>query len=640
MSTPISLRSSRLASTAIALVLLLSCRGLPPALSPKDAAAARAPAYELMKREELEALVSRDPAAFLEAFASLSSATATRDNAATATVGAQAEAQAISLEELSPLATQAAKKLYSDYRAALAEKDLEKARSLMQSLGAAAEDSSIAPLLDADTAAVAARSGALVSGLYADEAEGLFAKGLAAPAFLVYRRALDAGRARAPGFDVSELSAWASRALAARDRASLHVFCSALDAAGAAQPSGAAAYIASRDSVAAMSKGVVTVHIDKGMKIEQGVGLMDRVLGTAFFVDASGYLLTNYHVIESEVDPKYEGYSHLSIRMADDPEAHIAAKVVGWDRILDLALLKADVKPGYVFSLSTNDELSPGDKILAIGSPVGLENTVTSGIVSAVGRKLLQAGEAIQVDAALNPGNSGGPLIDEEGQAVGIVFAGLSQYQNLNFAISSSWVLHVLPELFRGGEIKRAWLGLALSESHGGLHVVYRHPRAAEGIEAGDRLLSIAGVAQTKLPAAQASLTGRLPGSLVRVRIGGSAGERVLLRRLGERPYSPIEDAFGLDRHDRLLAPLFGLEAKRMPGTILEPDTYSVVRIWPGSIADEAGLSENDPFVLKLFFLDEAQGAAVIQISVKKRKAGFLESFLQIPAPLETSDFL
>jgi S1-C subfamily serine protease len=539
-----------------------------------------------------------------------------------------------------PLATEAADRIYADYLAALNAKDRPAARSLIESLAAAAADPFVCAVLSPQASADAARSGEIVAELFVAEAEEYFARGLSAPAFLAYEGALESGRAGESAFDVTELTRWVERALAARDRSALRAFSSALEKTAHALPEGVAQFIASRDTVSEMSKGVVTIRVDKGMRIEQGIGLPDRVLGSGFFVDRAGYVLTNYHVIESEVDPKYEGYSRLTVRISEDPEARIAAKVVGWDRLLDLALLKVDVKPAYVFSLSAEGGFAPGDKILAIGSPVGLENTVTSGIVSAVGRKLLQTGEAIQVDAALNPGNSGGPLVNEAGQAVGIVFAGLSQFQGLNFAIPSSWALRALPALFRGGELKRAWLGLALAESKGGLDVTYRHPRVAAGIEAGDRLLSVDGIETTLLPAAQALLSDRFPGGLVRVRVSGPSGDRVLLRRLGERPFSPIEDAFAIDRRDRLLAPLFGMEAMRQPGTILEPEAYNVVRVWPGTVADEAGLSENDPFALRRFYVDEEQRAAVIYIRVKKRKAGFLESVLQLPAPLEVPTFL
>jgi Trypsin-like serine proteases, typically periplasmic, contain C-terminal PDZ domain len=394
-----------------------------------------------------------------------------------------------------------------------------------------------------------------------------------------------------------------------------------------------------------MRSGVVTIRVDKGIKVEQGLGTPDRVLGTGFYIDKAGYVLTNYHVIQSEVDPQYNGYSKISIKPADSPEDRIGAKVVGYDRILDLAILKVDTVPTYVFSLSDNAELQSGQRIYAMGSPAGLENSVTSGIVSATGRRLLQSGDVIQIDAALNPGNSGGPLIDEAGSAVGVVFAGMPQYQGLNFAIPSSWVLKVLPELFRGGEIKRAWLGLALADKEEGgakegLEVTYRHPSSSAGIEEGDRLLDIGGAKPKDIPSAQSLLLAREAGSLALVHLSSSNGERTELRYLPERPFAPLDSAARLDRKDRLFPALFGMSVTPLPSSFMEGSNYSVARIWPGSIADEAGLSENDPISLRRFVVDEKQRAAFIQIYVKKRKAGFLESIIQIPASLDIPDFI
>jgi serine protease Do len=397
--------------------------------------------------------------------------------------------------------------------------------------------------------------------------------------------------------------------------------------------------------MATMRAGVITIRVDKGIRIEQGLGIPDRVLGTAFFIDRAGYALTNYHVIASEVDPTYKGYSHMSIKPADSPEDRIGAKVVGYDRLLDLAVIKVDIVPDYVFSFSDASALVSGQKIYAIGSPAGLENTVTSGIVSAMGRKLLQTGDVMQIDAALNPGNSGGPLLDESGGVVGIVFAGMPQFPGLNFAIPSDWAIKVLPDLFRAGEMRRAWLGISLAEKESGptregIEITYRHPSVAAGIEEGDRLLDIDGEKPKDIPAAQAMLLKRESGALALVRIAGSGKERVELRYLSERPFSPLESAARLDRKDRLFPPLFGMSLTPLPGSLFESANFSVAKIWPGSVADEAGLSENDPISLKRFYVDRDQRAAFIQIYVKKRKAGFLESIIQVPASLDIPDFI
>jgi hypothetical protein len=265
--------------------------------------------------------------------------------------------------------------------------------------------------------------------------------------------------------------------------------------------------------------------------------------------------------------------------------------------------------------------------------------------VSAVGRKILQTGDVIQVDAALNPGNSGGPLLDESGAAVGVVFAGMPQFQNLNFAIPSSWIIKVLPDLFRGGELKRAWIGIALAEKESGpasagIEVTYRHPSVAAGLEEGDRLLDIDGEQPKDVASAQAMMLSHSLGSLIHLRVASAGKERVELRYLGERPFSPLESAVRLDRQDRLFPALFGMSLTSLPGRFFETSNFSVAKVWPGSIADESGLSENDPISLKRFSVDREQRAVIIQIYVKKRKAGFLESIIQIPANLDIPDFI
>ena len=486
------------------------------------------------------------------------------------------------------------------------------------------------------------------SSFLASEADAFFEKGQTAPALLVYVDALaESGNdtSLAP-FSGDRLELWAKRALEARDRASFKRLCAELSARSLALPEGAASYLDSKDSMESMRKGVVTIRVDKGIKIEQGVGVPDRELGSAFFIDRAGYAITNYHVIESEVDPTYEGYSSISAKPADAPEDRLGAKVIGYDRLLDLALIKVDTTPEYVFSLSEGIQLlRRAQDILAIGSPAGLENTVTSGIVSAQGRKILQTGSSIQVDVALNPGNSGGPLLDESGDVVGVVYAGMLQYQGLNFAIPSEWVLKVLPDLFRGGEVKRAWLGLCLAENESGprragIEITYRHPALAAGIDEGDRILAIDGTKLKDIPATQALLLRSNPGVLSLVKIERGGVEKTLLRSMGERPFTPFESAVRLDRKEKLFPPLFGMSLSPLPSSLFDSANFSVSKVWPGSIADESGLSENDPISLRRFVVDKEQHAAYIQIYVKKRKAGFLESVIQIPASLDTPDFI
>jgi serine protease Do len=391
-----------------------------------------------------------------------------------------------------------------------------------------------------------------------------------------------------------------------------------------------------------MVRGTVTIWVDKGIKIEKGVGLPDRVIGSGFFIDPRGYLLTNYHVIESEVDPKYEGYSRLYVRPSDRVEAKIPAKVVGYDRIFDLALVKTELVPDYVFSSAADPELKVGNPILAIGSPAGLENTVTAGIVSATGRRFLQLGDTMQVDVPINYGNSGGPLLDAGGQLVGVVFAGIEQFEGVNFVIPFSWVSKALPGLYRGGEARHPWLGMAVQETARGLEVVYTLPgasAASAGLEPGDVLLKLNGAEYRKLGPLQSALLDLEPGTLVT--LSWQRGSETLSGQLSlaERPFSPLEEALSKDRRERVLYPLFGMRLAKT-GSFLWRDSYVVERVLAGSVADETGLSEGDPLTIQAWKVNEKERYAMVQIYVKKRKSGFLESAVQMAAYLERDNFI
>lgn len=671
------LRLALRAPAAILLAVLLgSCASPGPA--PKGESPALS--YERLKLEEIRAFLKDDPAAAAEAaLYFLARPEALAD-------GVAPGGRESLVLELKAIVSEAGSGFAGRYEAALAAKDPRGALSALRSLRALDVFPASASLLKPEAAALAGAPAAREAELLVAEAEAFYGKGLSTPALLLYLESLDArapGAAGAAGSPMSaagaagkpgaaaagdggatgappaagaapkeELLLWAGRALEARNRAVLARLGRELAARGLGLPEKALTLLAGRDSMADMRKGVVTIRVDRGIKIEQGLGSPDRMLGSGFYIDGSGYVLTNYHVIESEVDPKFEGYSRLSVRPSDAPEARIPAKVVGWDRLLDLALIKVEARPEYVFPVGAGAAPGPSDRIYAIGSPLGLENTVTAGIVSASGRRLLQTGEAMQVDAALNPGNSGGPLVDESGALAGVVFAGMPRFQGLNFAIPAAWAARVLPSLFRGGEVERAWLGLSLAdlgsaasdgEGAKALEISYRHPSAPPGLEAGSRLLSVDGASFGKIVEAQAYLLSRSPGELVLVRTGGAdakAPPSSALRALRKRPFSPLEAAASLDRRDLLFPALFGMSVRPLPGSFLEPEAYSVAKIYPGSIADESGLSENDPFALRRFIVDKELRAAVIQIHVKKRKAGFLESIIQIPAPLDIPDFI
>ena len=404
--------------------------------------------------------------------------------------------------------------------------------------------------------------------------------------------------------------------------------------------------LGSRDA-ARMLSGTVTVWVNRGIRLEQGVGVPDRVIGSGFFVDPRGYLLTNYHVISSEVDPEYEGFSRLFIKLPGRPDQRIPARVIGYDRIFDLALLKAEIDPAYVFSLSDTRELTPGEQVFALGSPGGLDSTVTSGIVSAPGRRFLQMGEAVQVDVPINPGNSGGPLVLPDGQVAGVVFAGIEQFEGVNFAIPSYWVRHFFTRLYEDGEVMHPWLGIAVIEADDGLDVVYvapGSPAARAGIAEGDTLVGINGNEIGTITAAQDTLMAQHPDTLVSTLWmerdeSGQIRTDSRLIALGERPFSPVEQALKREPIERLFPVLYGMNVDQISAAPWGPD-YVITDVLPGSIADESSLSVDDPFALRNWRVDPDLRAAFIQIVIKKRKAGFLESGVQLGAFLETDTFL
>jgi S1-C subfamily serine protease len=409
------------------------------------------------------------------------------------------------------------------------------------------------------------------------------------------------------------------------------------------------AYAQGQDSPQDMIKGVATVLIDRGIRIERGRGFPDRILGSAFFIDAAGLLITNYHVIASEVDPTYEGYSRMTIRMGDSTSTRIPARVIGWDKALDLALIKAEISPEYVFSVVDRVIPRVGDSVLAIGSPGGLEKTVTMGIVSALSRRFLQIGDVIQIDAAVNHGNSGGPVVDTSGRLVGIVFAGIEQYQGLNFAVPAERLAAALPAMLKGGKVERPWLGLTVAETGGGAEIIYTAPLTPASdqlIPEGSYIRTLNGETVSAsqgllIPALQDVLFRAKPGELAALEISQEKDgplKRYILRS-APRPELPLAEAAKLDSRERMAAPLFGLVLAPTVGRSFSP-SYLVKKVVRGSIADEAGLSEEDPVSIRGFHIEEKNGYVLMEINVKKRRAGYMETTMQLPALLDSPDTL
>ena len=180
-------------------------------------------------------------------------------------------------------------------------------------------------------------------------------------------------------------------------------------------------------------------------------------LGSGFIIDKKGYVVTNNHVIEDA--------DQIKVKVADDME--FDAEVVGRDANTDLALLKIESGKDLPFlAMGNSDELKIGQWVVAIGSPFGLEHTVTAGIVSAKGR-VIGSGpydDFIQTDASINPGNSGGPLLNMKGEVVGINTAIIASGTGIGFAIPVNLAEGIIAQLKSEGEVTRGWLGVAIQD--------------------------------------------------------------------------------------------------------------------------------------------------------------------------------
>jgi S1-C subfamily serine protease len=178
--------------------------------------------------------------------------------------------------------------------------------------------------------------------------------------------------------------------------------------------------------------------------------------GSGFIISTDGFLVTNNHVIEQAED--------IKVSLADGRTVN--AELKGADPSTDIAVLKIDETGLKALTFSDSESLQPGQIAIAIGNPLGLQHTVTAGVVSALGRTLRANNgrlidDIIQTDASLNPGNSGGPLVNSLGQVIGVNTATIASAQGLCFAVSSNLAAFVAGKLIMEGRVKRAYLGIA-----------------------------------------------------------------------------------------------------------------------------------------------------------------------------------
>jgi serine protease Do len=346
--------------------------------------------------------------------------------------------------------------------------------------------------------------------------------------------------------------------------------------------------------------------------------MRERSLGSGVLVDSKGYILTNRHVVEKA--------DRIRVKLQDDPPGVLhEAKVVGTDTETDLAVIKIDVSRSLpVAKLGNSDSMQVGDWVLAVGSPFGLQETVTAGIVSAKGRNIVpnrQFQSFIQTDAAINPGNSGGPLVNMNGEVIGIntaILTDTNAYAGVGFALPSNTIVMVYNQLIGPDHrVARGSIGIEFNAQEnpaiarvygvaGGVtisNVVAGSPAEQAGLKVGDTIISVDGREVKNGDELVSDIAGRKPGAKVNlglIRNGKKQDASVTVAdraklfaaRLGEDDESdqstgPRESRLGINV--RAVTPEI---AQRLD--IPAGKGVMVQELKPGSFADDIGLGRGD----------------------------------------------
>ena len=280
-------------------------------------------------------------------------------------------------------------------------------------------------------------------------------------------------------------------------------------------------------------------------RVEQGTG-------SGFIYDKSGLILTNRHVV-ADAD-------QVTVVLKDGRQ--LDGEVLGSDALTDVAVVRIKAENLPTLTLGDSESIQPGEWAIAIGNPLGLDNTVTVGIISATGRSSSEVGipdqrvNFIQTDAAINPGNSGGPLLNQSGEVIGVNTAIISNAQGLGFAIPIALANRIADQLAKNGSVSRAYIGVKMvnlspsvieqlkrqnpdfkTTSEKGVlvvEVIRNSPAQASGLENGDVIRSINGKAITDSNQVQQIVENSAPGDVLRMEVDHEGKNRNLQLTLGE----------------------------------------------------------------------------------------------------------
>jgi serine protease Do len=363
-----------------------------------------------------------------------------------------------------------------------------------------------------------------------------------------------------------------------------------------------------------------------------------RSLGSGFIIDTEGFIVTNNHVVENA--------DQIKVRLADERE--FDARIVGRDPKTDLALIRIEgARELTPLKLGDSEALEVGSWVLAVGSPFGLEQTVTAGIVSAKGR-FIGAGpydDFIQTDASINPGNSGGPLLNMNAEVIGINTAIVAQGQGIGFAIPINLAQSVVAQLKERGSVVRGWMGVGIQDLTPELAQYYGlkdqkgvlvtqvfpgDPADRAGLKVKDVIIAVGGKPVSSGRELSAAVAGMPIGKDVPVRILRDGKEQTLTVQISERrdaeeqaargSQTPEGDELGIRAAD--LNP----ESARRFGLDESERGVAIAAVRPGSKADQGGLQQGD--VVKEVNRVAVHSVKELKAEYGKAKAGEAVAFL------------